>query len=171
MPKAWGVDGAAATVVGWCDMQAKVEVQIASQAQGLPSVAQIQCWAQAALSRAGGTPELTVRVVDEAEGGRLNRIYRKASGPTNVLSFPFESPKQVQLSLVGDVVICAPVVEREAREQNKTTEAHWAHMVVHGTLHLLGFDHQCENDATRMESEERRILAELGFSDPYLRSA
>ena len=88
-----------------------------------------------------------------------------------MLSFPFESPEQVRLALLGDVVICAPVVEKEAREQNKALEAHWAHMVVHGILHLLGYDHQSESDAARMESEETRILQELGYSDPYLRSA
>jgi len=152
-------------------MHAKIEVQIASQARGLPTVAQLQRWAQAALCMTGGSPELTVRIVDEAESAELNRTYRRAPGPTNVLSFPFESPKQAQLSLLGDVVICAPVVEKEAREQNKTAEAHWAHMVVHGTLHLLGYDHRDDSDAARMESEERRVLAELGFSDPYLCSA
>ncbi len=148
-----------------------VNVQIASRSHGLPSVSQLQYWAQAALSSAGGSPELTVRIVDEAESAELNRIYRHVSGPTNVLSFPFEPPEHVQSPLLGDVVICAPVVEMEAREQNKTAEAHWAHMIVHGILHLLGYDHQTESDAARMEFEERRILAGLGFSDPYLQPA
>ncbi len=88
-----------------------------------------------------------------------------------MLSFPFEAPAPLEISLLGDVVICAPVVAMEAREQNKTREAHWAHMVVHGTLHLLGYDHLNDDDAARMESEERRILAKLGFTDPYLESA
>lgn len=152
-------------------MRAEIEVQIASQAHGLPTVAQLQSWARAALSAAEGSPEVTVRIVDEAESAELNRVYRHVSEPTNVLSFPFEAPEQVRLPLLGDVVICAPVVEKEAREQNKTLAAHWAHMVVHGTLHLLGHDHQSESDAARMESEERRILERLGFCDPYLRSA
>lgn len=156
---------------GWSDMGAEIEVQIASRAHGVPKVAQLQSWARAALFTAEGSPEVTVRIVDEAESAQLNRVYRHVSEPTNVLSFPFESPEQVRLALLGDVVICAPVVEKEAREQNKALEAHWAHMVVHGILHLLGYDHQSESDAARMESEETRILQELGYSDPYLRSA
>lgn len=151
--------------------KASVHVQIASPTRDLPSETQLKAWAQAALSGVEGGPELTVRVVDEAESGELNRNYRGVSGPTNVLSFPFEPPEQVKLPLLGDVVICAPLVKREAREQNKTVEAHWAHLVVHGTLHLLGYDHDDESNAALMESEERRILADLGFSDPYLRSA
>lgn len=148
-------------------MSANIDVQIASQAHGLPTVAQLKTWAQATLSEANGNTELTVRIVDETESAELNRTYRHVSGPTNVLSFPFQDPEHVPLPLLGDVVICAPVVLTEAREQSKTVEAHWAHMVVHGTLHLLGYDHQNEGDATRMEFEERRILAELGFDDPY----
>ncbi len=144
-----------------------VNVQIASRAHGLPSAAQLKVWAQAALSGMEGVPELTVRVVDEAESAELNRTFRRVSGPTNVLSFPFEPPSPVQMSLLGDVVICAPVVEMEAQEQNKIVDAHWAHMVIHGTLHLMGYDHENDVDAARMESEERRILAGLGFSDPY----
>lgn len=146
---------------------ANVNVQIASRAHGLPSAAQLKVWAQAALSGMEGVPELTVRVVDEAESAELNRTFRRVSGPTNVLSFPFEPPSPVQMSLLGDVVICAPVVEMEAQEQNKIVDAHWAHMVIHGTLHLMGYDHENDVDAARMESEERRILAGLGFSDPY----
>jgi probable rRNA maturation factor len=148
-------------------MRAKIEVQIASKTADLPSVKQFQSWARAALFGVEGSPELTVRVVDEAESAELNRSYRHAAGPTNVLSFTFEAPEQVQLFLLGDVVICAPVVEREAHEQNKPVDAHWAHMVVHGTLHLLGYDHQNASDAVKMESEERRILAGIGFPDPY----
>ncbi len=144
-----------------------VNVQIASRAHGLPSAAQLKVWAQAALSGMEGIPELTVRVVDEAESAELNRTFRRVSRPTNVLSFPFEPPSPVQMSLLGDVVICAPVVEMEAQEQNKIVDAHWAHMVIHGTLHLMGYDHENDVDAARMESEERRILAGLGFSDPY----
>lgn len=147
--------------------KANVSVQFASRAHGLPSAAQLKVWAQAALSGMEGIPELTVRVVDEAESAELNRTYRRVSGPTNVLSFPFAPPEPVQMSLLGDVVICAPVVEMEAQKQNKTMDAHWAHMVIHGILHLMGYDHENDGDAARMESEERRILAGLGFSDPY----
>ncbi len=148
-------------------MRASIDVQIASQTPDLPSVKQLQSWARAVLSGAEGNPELTVRIVDEAESAELNRTYRHATGPTNVLSFPFEASEQVQLFLLGDVVICAPVVKKEAHEQNKPLDAHWAHMVVHGTLHLLGYDHQNASDAVKMESEERRILSGLGFPDPY----
>lgn len=160
-------------------MRAKIDVQIASSAADLPGTDALTGWAQAALAgacpgpRAGveGDPELTLRIVDEAESAELNRTYRNTGGPTNVLSFPFEAPELVNLPLLGDVVICAPVVAREAREQNKAPAAHWAHMVVHGTLHLLGYDHGSDEEAEQMESEERRILADLGFDDPYAESA
>ncbi len=145
-----------------------MDVQIASQAHGLPSVAQFEAWARAALADAEIGTELTVRIVDEAESAELNRTYRHVSGPTNVLSFPFEAPEQIRLPLIGDVVICAPVVAAEAREQSKSLEAHWAHMVVHGILHLRGYDHQNDGDAERMEFEERQILDGLGYPDPYL---
>ena len=147
--------------------RASVDVQFATEASALPAAKMIRQWAQAALDGVEGRSELTVRIVDEAESAELNHTYRHVSGPTNVLSFPFEAPGPLRISLLGDVVICAPVVEREAREQGKPAEAHWAHMVVHGTLHLLGYDHQEEGDASRMESEERQILAALGFPDPY----
>ena len=119
-----------------------VNVQIASQAHGLPSESKLRRWAQAVLANKKGSTELTVRIVDEAESAELNRTYRHVSGPTNVLSFPFEPPEHVQMPLIGDVVICAPVVEIEAREQNKSQEARWAHMTVHGVWHLSGYHHQ-----------------------------
>ncbi|MCW9024718.1 MAG: rRNA maturation RNase YbeY [Gammaproteobacteria bacterium] len=111
--------------------------------------------------------ELTVRIVDEEESAALNEQYRDKQGPTNVLSFPFECPPEVELNLLGDLVICAPVVEREAQEQQKTVTAHWAHMLVHGCLHLLGHDHLTETEAEGMEQREIAILNELGFSNPY----
>jgi len=144
-----------------------VDVQIACAAEGLPDAADLRAWACAALIARPGDPDLTLRLVDIEEARRLNRTYRGATGPTNVLSFPFEAPPGVDLALLGDVVICAPVVAREAREQGKTARAHWAHMVVHGLLHLQGFDHQAADEAARMESHEREILARLGFGDPY----
>lgn len=152
-------------------MNESIDVQIASKSASLPDVEDLRGWAMAALAAADGEPELTLRIVDEAESAELNETYRKATGPTNVLSFTFEAPDEVQLPLLGDVVICAPVVEREAREQHKSPRARWAHMVVHGTLHLLGYDHQTDEEAERMEFEERRILASLGFVDPYAVSA
>ena len=111
--------------------------------------------------------QLTVRLVDAEESAALNQNYRHRQGATNVLSFPFTEPFQLQPPLLGDIVICVPLVAAEAREQNKTLLAHWAHLVVHGTLHLLGYDHLGDNQAEEMESLEIMILAQLGFADPY----
>jgi len=111
--------------------------------------------------------QLTVRLVDTEEGIALNQDYRHRQGATNVLSFPFDEPFQMQPPLLGDIVICAPLVAAEARQQNKSLLAHWAHLVVHGTLHLLGYDHLGDNQAQEMEALEIMILAQLGFPDPY----
>lgn len=149
-------------------MTARVDVQLACAAlAGVPGERAIERWARAALAAVEGRAELTVRVVDEPEGATLNARYRGRDGATNVLSFPFESPPGLDLPLLGDVVICAPVVAREAHAQGKPPEAHWAHMVVHGALHLSGHDHQRDDEAARMEALERDILAWLGFPDPY----
>lgn len=146
---------------------AGVDVQYACEGPDLPAPEELVAWAQAALADRAEGAELTVRIVDEAEGARLNRTYRGRNGPTNVLSFPFERPAGVPCALLGDVVVCAPVVAREALEQGKALRAHWAHMVVHGILHLLGYDHEREEEALIMESLEAAILARLGFPDPY----
>jgi probable rRNA maturation factor len=114
-----------------------------------------------------GDHELVVRIVDEAESAALNDRYRGKPEPTNVLSFPCESPPGLALPHLGDLVICAPVVEREAREQGKPSEAHWAHMLVHGLLHLRGYDHQNEAEAETMEALESAILGQLGYPNPY----
>ncbi len=148
-------------------MSAHIEVQFAWRSSELPSETEVVAWATQALHGRDGEPELTVRIVDEVEGAHLNQTYRRARGPTNVLSFPFEPAPGVDAPLLGDLAICAPVMLREAREQGKSIRAHCAHMVVHGTLHLLGYDHQDEEDARRMESEEIAILSRLGFADPY----
>jgi len=113
------------------------------------------------------TIEVVIRLVDEAESRQLNHDYRGIDRPTNVLSFPFEAPAEVQLPLLGDLVICAPVVAREAVEQGKAAKAHWAHMVIHGVLHLLGYDHQADDEAQQMEQRERELLYRLHFTDPY----
>ena len=110
---------------------------------------------------------MTVRVVDEAEGAALNERYRGRSGPTNVLAFTFDAPELPSLRILGDVVVCAPVAAREARESSKRLDAHWAHLVVHGTLHLLGYDHEEPRSAREMEAIEREVLGGLGYSDPY----
>lgn len=133
----------------------------------VPAENLIQRWVEAALTGRRDEAELTVRVVDEDESAELNGLYRKKQGPTNVLSFPFEVPPGLELPLLGDIVICAPVVAREAVEQGKTAEAHWAHMVVHGTLHLLGYDHLEPGEAEEMEALETAILAGLGYPNPY----
>ena len=142
-----------------------LSVQYACNAAGVPLRPQIRGWARAALNvdgMRGG--QVTVRFVDIGEGQALNREYREKDYATNVLSFPYETEPVV----LGDLLICAPVVAREATEQGKTLEAHYAHLIVHGMLHLQGYDHETgEDDAQRMEDKERAILASLGFDDPY----
>jgi len=145
-----------------------LDLQIASEVEALPSESQIVAWLDATIDEANSAAEITLRIVDEAESQQLNHDYRHKNWPTNVLSFPFQAPPGVKIAVLGDLVICAPVVEREAEEQQKSREAHWAHMVVHGTLHLLGYDHLSEDETVVMESREKEILATLGFSDPYL---
>jgi len=147
-----------------------ITVQNGSRAAGVPPSADLERWALGALED-GVRGELTVRVVDEAESAEMNARYRGKRGPTNVLSFPAEVPAAAEAAgevlPFGDLVICAGVVEREAREQGKPLAAHWAHMVVHGALHLQGYDHETVRDATTMEARERTLLARLGFPDPY----
>ena len=146
-----------------------VDLQIATEnIEGLPTEEQIVQWATAAVQPEGDEVEMTVRIVDETESHELNLTYRGKDRPTNVLSFPFECPDEVELSLLGDLVICRQVVEREAAEQEKALMAHWAHMVVHGSLHLLGYDHIEDDEAEEMESLETQIMQGLGFDDPYL---
>lgn len=144
----------------------EVDLQIASAAGDLPAAADVRRWAQAAWLQARPA-EVTVRIVDEPESAELNARYRGRQGPTNVLSFPFEAPPGVPTTLIGDLVVCAPVVAREAKAQGKTPDAHWAHMLVHGMLHLQGHDHLEAAEAERMEALEREILAGLGYGDPY----
>ena len=147
-----------------------IDLQIAcEQESGLPTAEQIEQWATAAVQPQSDEVEMTVRIVDEAESHELNLHYRGKDRPTNVLSFPFECPDEVELPLLGDLVICRQVVEREAQEQDKPLMAHWAHMVVHGSLHLLGYDHIEDDEAEEMESLETQIMTGLGFADPYLR--
>ena len=146
-----------------------IDLQIAcEQETGLPTTEQIEQWATAAVQPQSDEVEMTVRIVDEAESHELNLNYRGKDRPTNVLSFPFECPDEVELPLLGDLVICRQVVEREAQEQDKPVMAHWAHMVVHGSLHLLGYDHIEDDEAEEMESLETQIMTGLGFADPYL---
>ncbi|MDQ7997101.1 MAG: rRNA maturation RNase YbeY [Luteibacter sp.] len=149
--------------------QLDVAVGYATARKGLPAPASFRRWVEAALKgarRRKGT-ELSIRIVDADEGQSLNLQYRGKDYATNVLSFPAELPPGVDLPLIGDLVICAPVVTREAAEQGKKAADHWAHLTVHGTLHLLGYDHIDDAEAETMEALETRVLAGLGIADPY----
>lgn len=148
-------------------MNLQLEVQRLVEGDDLPTVMQFQSWAETALDGRLEQAELVLRIVDRAESRQLNREYRGKDRPTNVLSFPFEAPAVVESDLLGDLVLCAPVVAEEALEQEKPLQAHWAHMVVHGVLHLLGYDHITDEEAAMMEGLEVEILASLGFPDPY----
>ncbi|MGL4318076.1 MAG: rRNA maturation RNase YbeY [Pseudomonas sp.] len=146
----------------------ELDLQNASSATALPSEEQLRRWCELALRQRTADSELTIRLVDEAEGRELNHTWRHKDYATNVLSFPADVPDEfLDIPLLGDLVICVPVVEREASEQAKTSEAHWAHLVIHGCLHLLGYDHIDEAEAEEMEALERELLAELGHPDPY----
>jgi len=134
----------------------------------LPAESDFQRWLEAAVTPFQPESEVTIRLVDEAESNELNLTYRSKDKPTNVLSFPFEAPPGIELPLLGDLIICRQVVEQEAAEQGKTVEAHWAHMVVHGTLHLLGYDHIEDEEAEEMEALETEIMLALGYPDPYI---
>lgn len=144
-----------------------VDIQIASEQSGLPDVESLTRWANQGW-QGEDESEVTLRIVDDDESATLNGQYRQKDRPTNVLSFPFEQPEGITVPLAGDLVVCAGVVAREATEQGKTLDAHWAHMVIHGMLHLQGYDHIDDRDAEIMETLEIRLLAELGFSNPYL---
>ncbi len=144
-----------------------VDVQIVSTREGLPAVSDIEQWSKATLHTMHTSAQLCVRIVDEDEAAQLNETYRGHTGPSNVLSFAFDATQRTEPPLLGDIIICAPVVAREAESQQKSSRAHYAHMVVHGTLHLLGHDHETESQAEAMEALEREIIAGLGFADPY----
>lgn len=148
-------------------MSAEIEIQLASSATDLPRDRDFRQWASAALLDTEKN-SVVIRLVDAEESRQLNTDFRGLDKPTNVLSFPFEAPPEISDEFLGDIVICAPVVEQEAHLQNKPLLAHWAHMVVHGMLHLQGYDHQDIEQAEEMERLEREILATLGFLDPYI---
>ncbi|MFZ3019149.1 MAG: rRNA maturation RNase YbeY [Gallionella sp.] len=139
-------------------------VQYASDAPNIPTRAQFRRWAKAALL---GDVSLTLRVVDEAEGRELNKVYRGKDYPTNVLTFVLDDEPPPGGMISGDVVVCAPVVEREAREQHKELLAHYAHMTIHALLHLQGYDHENDDDAAEMEALETKLMLKLRHPDPY----
>ncbi len=150
-----------------------VDVHIAEGLIDIPDRAVLKQWVELALDALdkAGTVSVSLSVVDEEESRRLNREYRDQDRPTNVLSFPMEfdaAPPPDEPLLLGDIAICGPVVAREAREQHKPVEDHWAHMVIHGVLHLAGFDHEDDADAEVMEQLEKKILARGGVADPYI---
>jgi probable rRNA maturation factor len=145
-----------------------LDLQIACNDQSLPSLEQFQLWVDTTIQSITEKEfELTIRIVNSDESQQLNNQYRGKNKPTNVLSFPFEVPEGIDLNLLGDLVVCAPVVQEEASEQKKTLVDHWAHMVIHGCLHLLGYDHINDDEAEEMETLEINILAKLAINDPY----
>jgi probable rRNA maturation factor len=135
----------------------------------VPSQKLLKNWAKETLKKKTDAAELNIRIIDIDEMTELNKVYRHKEGPTNVLSFPFDMPEEIndELPMLGDIVICADIVKQEAIAQGKPESAHWAHMIVHGTLHLLGYDHETDAEASIMEMQEINILAELGFENPY----
>ena len=148
-------------------MNVTVDLQVAVEAD-IPKLQQFEQWVQAALKDVEEECELSIRVVDEEESAELNSSYRGKNGPTNVLSFPFESPIPMEPRLLGDLIICVPVVEKEATQQQKSLTDHWAHMVVHGCLHLLGYDHIEDDEAEIMEALEVSILKSVNIANPYI---
>jgi probable rRNA maturation factor len=150
------------------EQRLELEVQYACSVSDVPDEAAFRAWTLAALGEDQKRVELVIRIVDEAESRALNKRYRSKDKPTNVLSFPFEAPPGVDIDHMGDLVICAAVVDREAADQHKPLDHHWAHMVVHGVLHLRGYDHQDAQQASAMETLETQILKGLGIADPYI---
>ncbi|OGT36066.1 MAG: rRNA maturation RNase YbeY [Gammaproteobacteria bacterium RIFCSPHIGHO2_12_FULL_37_14] len=147
----------------------RITIQYTVDKALVPKTSLLRQWAKYALRKQVTSAEITIRIVDLEEIVYLNTTYRHKQGPTNVLSFPFSIPKNIKIAIphLGDIIICAAIVNREATEQNKTMNAHWAHMIIHGIYHLLGFDHQTKQHAKKMESQEIEILQSLGFTNPY----
>ena len=149
-------------------LELEVDLQVACDPQpGLPSEQQLRDWASAALTNRRDQAELTIRLVDEQESQALNRDYRGKDAPTNVLSFPMQVPAEVGINLLGDLAVCASVIAEEAEQQRKTLDAHWAHMIIHGVLHLQGYDHSVDEQAAEMEALEIKLLQHRGYAEPY----
>jgi len=149
-------------------MKYKVDLQD-TVGENTPNRFLIQRWVNETLSERIPNCEVCIRIVDSAESQSLNSKYRNTNKPTNVLSFPYDIPKEVELEsrLLGDLVVCSPIIETEAKQQGKNLEAHWAHMIIHGTLHLLGYDHIQDAEAVKMEAIEVELLKRLGYQNPY----
>lgn len=148
-------------------MKIKITLQNVSQEKQIPTKADFKRWISKVLAKIIQPTEITIRIVDAEESQSLNNYYRGKNQPTNILSFPFAVPPGVDTNLLGDLVICAPIVKQEAKEQNITLKAHYAHLTIHGVLHLLGFDHETAKSAKEMETLEIRYMEELGFTNPY----
>jgi len=145
----------------------ELDIQLVFESEGQPSQQQFQYWVDTALADYSQNTEIVIRIVDEQESAELNQQYRHKQGPTNILSFPVDLPEGVELDLLGDLVVCASVLEREAQQQNKSLTDHWAHIIIHGVLHLLGYDHIEDSDAEEMEALEIAILNKLNINNPY----
>lgn len=145
----------------------QLNLQIIDKQTDIPTKTQFNKWVKTALPKEQQNAELTIRIVDQNEIKGLNSKYRHKNKPTNVLSFPTDLPPEIDINLLGDIVVCAEVVAAEAKEQNKTLDEHWAHIVIHGVLHLLGYDHIETGDAEVMEAKEVQILDKLGYENPY----
>lgn len=154
-------------------MPLQVDLDHAYSDPSIPAQSDIESWIEKSIELQSKRPaakndaEVSIRIVDDAEISELNQQYRNKLGPTNVLSFPCDLPDHIEVPLLGDIIISAPTVLEEAQAQNKPAQAHWAHLFVHGTLHLLGYDHQTDEEATEMEQLERIILQAFGYPDPY----
>jgi probable rRNA maturation factor len=145
-----------------------LDIQLATEFAEIPTAVMMQLWVDAVLKDSEQDSEIVVRLVDESESAELNLQYRHKSGPTNVLSFPFEAPEGFEMDLLGDLVICAPLIAQEAQQQNKALFDHWAHILIHGVLHLIGYDHLQDDEAEEMEALEIKILSTLNIDNPYL---
>lgn len=144
-----------------------LDIQIATQSSDYPTEQQFQRWVDTVLSDQAQDSEIVIRLVDDEESAALNQQYRHKSGPTNILSFPFEAPEGIEMDLLGDLVICVPLIDKEAEQQRKLPEHHWAHITIHGVLHLLGYDHIEESEAEEMEALEIKLLNMLNITNPY----
>jgi probable rRNA maturation factor len=148
-------------------MSIEINLQIISNEKNIPTKTEFKRWIKAALPKNKTPIEITLRIVDAEEMQALNNYYRGKNKPTNILSFPFVVPAGIETPLLGDLVICAPLVKQEAQKQQKTIAAHWAHLTIHGILHLLGYDHESAKNAKIMEDLEIKYLQNLGFKNPY----
>jgi probable rRNA maturation factor len=144
-----------------------LDIQLASQSNKIPGKNQFQKWVDAVLLDETENSEIVIRIVDEAEMIQFNEQYRDKKGTTNILSFPFEVPEGIESDLLGDLLVCAPVVEQESNQQNKELEHHWAHLIIHGVLHLLDYNHIEDSDAEEMEVLEIGILSKIKIINPY----